>query len=239
MLAQGATRLSYADGVLHLGDELALPMERDGTVLLPFSNDESGRGGRGALQARDPRVAAVGERRRRRAGARASAPRQRAQGPHRHLRRRARRRAQRADAGGAHEPRGALRAGGRAPAAPHHHHPRAGLQTDAWLTVVFAFVGATLAMAWSLVVRRPGWLAWVATICPHGGAAGDGGAADLRGAAPLGGDGRAPARRRADLPGVARLRAGARAGPARVHGAGAGRRGAGRRLPAGGARTCC
>lgn len=37
-------------------------------------------------------------------------------------------------------------------------------QTDFWLTVAFAFAGAILAVAWSSVVRRPGWLAWVATI---------------------------------------------------------------------------
>ncbi|MFT3708389.1 MAG: adenylate/guanylate cyclase domain-containing protein [Archangium sp.] len=35
---------------------------------------------------------------------------------------------------------------------------------DFWLTVAFAFVGAILAVAWSSLVRRPGWLAWVATI---------------------------------------------------------------------------
>jgi adenylate cyclase len=37
-------------------------------------------------------------------------------------------------------------------------------QTDFWLTVAFAFVGAILAVAWSSLVRRPGWLAWVATL---------------------------------------------------------------------------
>lgn len=37
-------------------------------------------------------------------------------------------------------------------------------ETDLWLTVAFAFVGALLAVAWSSLVRRPGWLAWVATI---------------------------------------------------------------------------
>lgn len=37
-------------------------------------------------------------------------------------------------------------------------------QVDFWLTVAFAFVGAILAVAWSSLVRRPGWLAWVATI---------------------------------------------------------------------------
>ncbi len=35
---------------------------------------------------------------------------------------------------------------------------------DFWLTVAFSFVGALLAVAWSSLVRRPGWLAWVATI---------------------------------------------------------------------------
>jgi adenylate cyclase len=35
---------------------------------------------------------------------------------------------------------------------------------DFWLTVAFAFAGAILAVAWSSLVRRPGWLAWVATI---------------------------------------------------------------------------
>lgn len=37
-------------------------------------------------------------------------------------------------------------------------------ETDFWLTVAFAFAGALLAVAWSSLVRRPGWLAWVATI---------------------------------------------------------------------------
>jgi adenylate cyclase len=35
---------------------------------------------------------------------------------------------------------------------------------DFWLTVVFAFVGAVLAVAWSTLTRNPGWLAWVGTI---------------------------------------------------------------------------
>ncbi len=37
-------------------------------------------------------------------------------------------------------------------------------ETDFWLTFAFAFAGALLAVAWSSLVRRPGWLAWVATI---------------------------------------------------------------------------
>lgn len=37
-------------------------------------------------------------------------------------------------------------------------------QVDFWLTVAFAFAGAILAVAWSSLVRRPGWLAWVATL---------------------------------------------------------------------------
>lgn len=41
---------------------------------------------------------------------------------------------------------------------------RATPQVDFWLTVVFAFVGAILSVAWSSLVRRPGWLAWVATL---------------------------------------------------------------------------
>ncbi len=37
-------------------------------------------------------------------------------------------------------------------------------QADFWLTFAFAFVGAILAVAWSSLMRRPGWLAWAATI---------------------------------------------------------------------------
>lgn len=37
-------------------------------------------------------------------------------------------------------------------------------ELDLWLTVIFAFVGAVLALAWSSLLRRPGWLAWVVTI---------------------------------------------------------------------------
>lgn len=37
-------------------------------------------------------------------------------------------------------------------------------KTDFWLTFAFAFVGAILAVAWSSLMRRPGWLAWAATI---------------------------------------------------------------------------
>jgi adenylate cyclase len=37
-------------------------------------------------------------------------------------------------------------------------------QIDFWLTVAFAFVGGILAVVWSSLVRRPGWLAWVVTI---------------------------------------------------------------------------
>lgn len=35
---------------------------------------------------------------------------------------------------------------------------------DFWLTVTLAFTGALLAVAWSSLTRRPGWLAWFATI---------------------------------------------------------------------------
>lgn len=37
-------------------------------------------------------------------------------------------------------------------------------ETDFWLTLAFAFTGAILAVAWSSLTRRPGWLAWVTTI---------------------------------------------------------------------------
>ena len=37
-------------------------------------------------------------------------------------------------------------------------------ETDFWMTLAFAFMGAVLAVAWSSLVRRPGWLAWVATL---------------------------------------------------------------------------
>ncbi len=35
---------------------------------------------------------------------------------------------------------------------------------DFWLTIALAFTGAVLAVAWSSLTRRPGWLAWIATI---------------------------------------------------------------------------
>ncbi len=37
-------------------------------------------------------------------------------------------------------------------------------QLDFWFTVAFAFAGAILAVMWSSLMRRPGWLAWLATI---------------------------------------------------------------------------
>ncbi len=37
-------------------------------------------------------------------------------------------------------------------------------ETDLWMTLAFAFMGAVLSVAWSSLVRRPGWLAWVATL---------------------------------------------------------------------------
>lgn len=37
-------------------------------------------------------------------------------------------------------------------------------EVDLWLTVAFALTGAVLAVAWSSLVKRPGWLAWVLTI---------------------------------------------------------------------------
>ena len=37
-------------------------------------------------------------------------------------------------------------------------------ELDLWITLSFAFMGAVLALAWSSLVRRPGWLAWVVTI---------------------------------------------------------------------------
>jgi adenylate cyclase len=41
---------------------------------------------------------------------------------------------------------------------------RAAPEVDFWFTVAFALVGGVLAVAWSSLMRRPGWLAWVATI---------------------------------------------------------------------------
>ncbi len=41
---------------------------------------------------------------------------------------------------------------------------RARPETDFWLTVAFAVMGSVLAVVWSSLVRRPGWLAWVVTI---------------------------------------------------------------------------
>jgi adenylate cyclase len=35
---------------------------------------------------------------------------------------------------------------------------------DFWITVSYAFLGSLLALAWSSLFRRPGWLAWVLTI---------------------------------------------------------------------------
>jgi adenylate cyclase len=35
---------------------------------------------------------------------------------------------------------------------------------DLWVTVTFALLGGVLAVAWSSLMRRPGWLAWVATL---------------------------------------------------------------------------
>jgi adenylate cyclase len=37
-------------------------------------------------------------------------------------------------------------------------------RTDFWITVSFAFLGSLLALAWSSMFRRPGWLAWVLTV---------------------------------------------------------------------------
>ncbi len=37
-------------------------------------------------------------------------------------------------------------------------------EVDFWFTMAFALVGGVVAVAWSSLVRRPGWLAWVATI---------------------------------------------------------------------------
>ncbi len=37
-------------------------------------------------------------------------------------------------------------------------------ETDFWLTLAFAFAGAILAVAWSSLTQRPGWLVWFATI---------------------------------------------------------------------------
>ncbi len=163
MLAQGATRLSYADGVLHLGGELALPMERDGTVLLPFSNDESGRGGRGLFKRVIPAWRLLVN----------ADDDEQGRGLRHHDNELAGRIVIYVDERDAERsvrtPVGRMSRGalfGQAAARLLHRTTitRAPASTDAWLTVVFAFVGATLAMAWSLVVRRPGWLAWVATI---------------------------------------------------------------------------
>jgi adenylate cyclase len=41
---------------------------------------------------------------------------------------------------------------------------RSAPELDFWMTVAFAGIGAVLAIAWSTMVRRPGWLAWLVTL---------------------------------------------------------------------------
>lgn len=45
-----------------------------------------------------------------------------------------------------------------------HGIVRASPEADVTSTVAFAFMGALLAVAWASLVRRPGWLVWVATL---------------------------------------------------------------------------
>ncbi len=162
MRRAGVKTLRYEDGFLHVG-ELRVPMDPSGHMLLRWDAPSPGRGGQGTTKRSLPAWRLALNRQDDEAGAgvrhhdnelvgrvvvfqderAGGAPVQTAIGAVSH---------------------GALMAQVTASMLAGVGLVRAAPKTDALLTVIYAFLGALLAVAWSSLVRRPGWLLWVATI---------------------------------------------------------------------------
>lgn len=163
MMRRGLTALELRDGRLHLGD-VSVPVDAQGFLSLHFSDEEAGADGRGTVKRSLPAWRLLVNRQDDEAG----------RGVRHHDN----------ELGGkivvftderTDEARRYLTPVGPMSGAAVTSEVIANLmrgegiervapRVDVWLTVVFAFAGALLALAWSSLFRRPGWLAWVGTI---------------------------------------------------------------------------
>jgi adenylate cyclase len=160
----GSRSLEYRDGQLVIGDRFRVPMEPGGFMALRWDTSEPGRAGRGTVKRTVPawRVLQNAEDDAVSRGVRhydnelsgrvVVLSDERAMG-----------------AASFSTPIGALgHAAVMSQAIVGLLHSngivRATPESDFWLTLTFAFMGAVLAVVWSTLTRNPGWLAWVVTI---------------------------------------------------------------------------
>lgn len=154
--------LSVEGGQLKGGDHPGAPIDRQGFLKLRWSADEAGRSGRGTLKRAVPAWRLLVNREDDEAG----------RGVRHHDNDLAGRVVVLVDERSSpvmQTPvgsltRGAIWAQAIANVARGQGITRVEPEADFWLTVAFAFAGAILAVAWSSLMRRPGWLAWAATI---------------------------------------------------------------------------
>lgn len=154
--------LSMEGGVLRAVDQPGVPIDPEGFLALRWSSDEAGRGGRGTMKRAVPAWRLLVNREDDEAG----------RGVRHHDNDLAgrvvvlvdERTSPRFQTPVGQLTRGAIWAQAITDVAKGEGITRVRPELDFWFTVAFAFVGAVLAVAWSSLVRRPGWLAWVATI---------------------------------------------------------------------------
>lgn len=163
MRLSGATKLEFASGRLAVGN-FSVPVDAQGFLYLHFSDDEAGAGGRGTMKRSIPAWRLLVNRQDDEAS----------RGVRHHDNELAGKVVVFTDERGEEGrrfltpvgpmSRAAITAQAIADVLRSQGITRVPPQIDLWLTIVFAFVGAVLALAWSSLVRRPGWLAWVMTI---------------------------------------------------------------------------
>lgn len=163
MRLSGATKLELSNGRLEVG-KFSVPVDAQGFLSLRFSDDEASAGGRGTMKRAIPAWRLLVNRQddeasrgvrhhdNELAGKVVVFTDERAEESRRFL----------TPVGSMS--RAAITAQGIVDLMRSQGITRVPPQLDLWLTVIFAFVGAVLALAWSSLVRRPGWLAWVVTI---------------------------------------------------------------------------
>ncbi|MEW5737321.1 MAG: CHASE2 domain-containing protein [Myxococcota bacterium] len=163
MRLAGTTELKVSEGRLEIG-KFSVPVDAQGFLSLRFSDDEASAGGRGPMKRAIPAWRLLVNRRDDEAN----------RGVRHHDNELAGRVVvfadERADEGRRWQTpvgaisRAAITAQTIVDLLRSQGIQRVPPEIDLWLTLIFSFVGAVLALAWSSLVRRPGWLAWVVTI---------------------------------------------------------------------------
>lgn len=164
MQAEGTEALRYEEGRLKIGERLSVPMQPDGFLLLRWSSDEAQRRGRTVVNRVVPSWRLL-------VNAEDDAQ---ARGIRHHdneLNGKVVVFSDERDEGSTsvrtpigRMSRSVLFAQALANMQKGDGIMRVRPEVDFWLTGAFAGMGALLALAWSLTVRRPGWLAWAATL---------------------------------------------------------------------------